>query len=191
MVLFAEIFQIGVGLTKQYGFFFKFWLGPELKYTVQDPKDIEVSGYKSLQNKENYKNTCFLFRNPKIILSSMRYIDKAFEYSFLRPWLNDGLLVSTGDNHFSLFFNRFRHFIRFSHMFIKCFRFINEIGKKWHDRRKIITPAFHFKMLEKFTETFDRISNTFIEKIQELDSDKAIELFHMVELFALDVVCGK
>lgn len=67
----------------------------------------------------------------------------------------------------------------------------HKIGKKWHDRRKIITPAFHFKMLEKFTETFDRISNTFIAKIQELDSNKAIELFHMVELFALDVVCGK
>lgn len=69
--------------------------------------------------------------------------------------------------------------------------FKKKIGKKWHDRRKIITPAFHFKMLEKFTETFDRISNTFIAKIQELDSNEAIELFHMVELFALDVVCGK
>lgn len=72
------------------------------------------------------------------------------------------------------------------------FFFIYETkGKKWQDRRKIITPAFHFKMLEKFTETFDRISNTFIEKLQEFDSNKAIEFFHMVELFALDVVCGE
>lgn len=43
MESFAEIFEIGVGLTKQYGFFFKFWLGPEIKFTIQDPKDIEVS----------------------------------------------------------------------------------------------------------------------------------------------------
>lgn len=71
---------------------------------------------------------------------------------------------------------------------IVCVFFL--LGKKWQERRKIITPAFHFKMLEKFSETFDRISNTFIEKLKERDADKAIELFHMVELFALDVICG-
>lgn len=76
MVLFAEIFQIGVGLTKQYGFFFKFWLGPELKYTVQDPKDIEVSGYKSLQNKENYKNTCFCFEIQRLFWAAWDILTK-------------------------------------------------------------------------------------------------------------------
>lgn len=45
-------------------------------------------------------------------------------------------------------------------------------------------------MLEKFCETFDRISNTFVEKIKERDPDQAIELFHMVNAFALDVICG-
>lgn len=72
--------------------------------------------------------------------------------------------------------------------YVKNFLFL--LGKKWQERRKIITPAFHFKMLEKFSETFNRISNTFVEKLMERDSDKAIELFHMVELFALDVICG-
>lgn len=39
-------------------------------------------------------NTCVSLQ--KIILSSPRYIDKAYEYEFLKPWLNDGLLLSTG-----------------------------------------------------------------------------------------------
>lgn len=58
MELFAEIFEIGVGLTKQYGFFFKFWLGPEIKFTIQDPKDIEVSD----SEKSEKWTTNFLFK---------------------------------------------------------------------------------------------------------------------------------
>lgn len=52
------------------------------------------------------------------------------------------------------------------------------MGKKWHDRRKVITPAFHFEMLEKFAETFDRLGDNFIKKLNEFDADRAI------------VVCG-
>lgn len=65
MELFAEIFEIGVGLTKQYGFFFKFWLGPEIKITVQDPKDIEVSA--SEKSPRNNRN--FLFKRIKRVFS--------------------------------------------------------------------------------------------------------------------------
>lgn len=64
------------------------------------------------------------------------------------------------------------------------------LGKKWHDRRKIVSPAFHFQMLEKFAETFDRLSNTFIKKLHEYEADADIELFHLIGLFTLDVVCG-
>lgn len=73
----------------------------------------------------------------------------------------------------------------------ECSFFSIEIGKKWHDRRKIITPAFHFQMLEKFVETFDRLGNDFIEKLNDHDADRAIELYPIIGLFALDVVCGK
>lgn len=67
---------------------------------------------------------------------------------------------------------------------------LEKVGKKWHDRRKIITPAFHFQMLERFAETFDRLANTFINKLYEYDVNADIDLFHLVGLFALDVVCG-
>lgn len=129
-------------------------------------------------------------------MSSIRYIDKAAEYDFLKPWLNDGLLLSTGQ--FTVFFFTISIFLlilsNIHSVFLSFFLFFYfycKIGKKWHDRRKIITPAFHFKMLEKFSESFDRISNIFVEKIRACESNKAIEFFHMVELFALDVVCGE
>lgn len=69
-----------------------------------------------------------------------------------------------------------------------------KIGKKWHDRRKIITPAFHFKILERFVEIFDRLGNTVIDKLYQLDDksiDNGFEFNHMAALYALDVVSGK
>lgn len=68
-----------------------------------------------------------------------------------------------------------------------------ETGKKWHSRRKIITPAFHFNMLDKFVKTFDRLGNKVIEKIDEHNSsrvDDGIEFFNLVGLYTLDVIGG-
>lgn len=38
-------------------------------------------------------------------------------------------------------------------------------GQKWFTRRKVITPTFHFKILEQFVEIFDKHSKIFVEKL--------------------------
>ncbi|KAF5302921.1 hypothetical protein FQA39_LY02101 [Lamprigera yunnana] len=50
----------------------KMWIGPKLLVFLFDPKDVEI------------------------ILSSHVYIDKSSEYTFFKPWLGNGLLISTG-----------------------------------------------------------------------------------------------
>ncbi|KAG6448732.1 hypothetical protein O3G_MSEX005696 [Manduca sexta] len=50
----------------------KLWIGPRLLVFIYDPRDVEV------------------------ILSSHVHIDKADEYRFFKPWLGNGLLISTG-----------------------------------------------------------------------------------------------
>lgn len=64
-------------------------------------------------------------------------------------------------------------------------------GKKWHDRRKVITPAFHFNILDKFVEVFDRLGNTVIEKLHKFDVTDDVEFYPIAVLYALDVMCGK
>lgn len=39
----TENFDLIIGLVKQYGDFFRVWLGPELNIIVSNPKDVEVS----------------------------------------------------------------------------------------------------------------------------------------------------
>lgn len=63
-------------------------------------------------------------------------------------------------------------------------------GKKWHDRRKVITPAFHFNILEKFVQIFDRLGNIVIEKLDKM-SDTEIEFYPIAVMYALDVMCGE
>ncbi|GBP57998.1 Cytochrome P450 4g15 [Eumeta japonica] len=50
----------------------KLWIGPRLLVFLFDPRDVEI------------------------ILSSHVHIDKATEYRFFKPWLGNGLLISTG-----------------------------------------------------------------------------------------------
>ncbi|CRK92923.1 CLUMA_CG006516, isoform A [Clunio marinus] len=61
-------------------------------------------------------------------------------------------------------------------------------GQKWFTRRKVITPTFHFKILEQFVEVFDKHSAIFVQELSKCKG-RAIDVFPFVTLAALDVVC--
>lgn len=63
-------------------------------------------------------------------------------------------------------------------------------GKKWHSRRKIITPTFHFKILENFVEIMERHGNVFVEKLKQLQGQD-VNVCLPISHYALDVICGK
>lgn len=63
-------------------------------------------------------------------------------------------------------------------------------GKKWHQRRKVITPAFHFSILEKYVEIFETQGNIFVEKLKKYEN-KLVDIFPLAGLYALDVICGE
>uniref|UniRef100_A0A1Q3FLN2 Putative cytochrome p450 4d1 n=1 Tax=Culex tarsalis TaxID=7177 RepID=A0A1Q3FLN2_CULTA len=120
--------------VREAGRCFRLWLGPELLFIVTDAKVAEG------------------------ILSSPKYIEKSGEYDFMRPWLGEGLLTSS--------------------------------GRKWHSHRKIITPTFHFKILEQFVEIFDHQSDVFVAQLRaQAASGQAFDVFPLVTLYALDVIC--
>lgn len=67
-------------------------------------------------------------------------------------------------------------------------------GEKWRQRRKLLTPSFHFKILENFVpimagqmEQLVTILNSTIDKKQGLVED----LSKLMLMCALDVICGK
>lgn len=61
-------------------------------------------------------------------------------------------------------------------------------GKKWHDRRKIITPAFHFNILLQFIDVFNYQNKIFINKINEMNDEKPFDVYNFMTLMSLDII---
>ncbi|XP_017034667.1 cytochrome P450 4d1 isoform X2 [Drosophila kikkawai] len=80
-----------------------------------------------------------------------------------------------------------------SHEYSFLGRWLNEgllvsSGRKWHRRRKIITPAFHFRVLEAYVEIFDRRSRQLVGQMEANGSGK-INLGEAIHLCTLDAIC--
>ena len=61
-------------------------------------------------------------------------------------------------------------------------------GQKWFTRRKVLTPAFHFKILEQFIEVFNKQSEILVQKLAQHENQD-VDVFPLVALCALDVMC--
>ncbi|KAL9923316.1 putative cytochrome P450 4ac2 isoform 2-T8 [Glossina fuscipes fuscipes] len=60
--------------------------------------------------------------------------------------------------------------------------------EKWHLRRKLLTPAFHFNMLQTFNEIFKEESLKLLEKLKHLQH-KDINIGDVIDEFSLNNVC--
>ncbi|KAF4517613.1 hypothetical protein B566_EDAN002844 [Ephemera danica] len=64
-------------------------------------------------------------------------------------------------------------------------------GAKWHSRRKLLTPAFHFSILEQFVPVFCDKTRTLIEKLRTAASENpdGVDIVPYVTRCALDIIC--
>ncbi|XP_065569758.1 cytochrome P450 4C1-like isoform X2 [Artemia franciscana] len=119
---------------KKYGRLYRMWLGPQARIAICGAKYAET------------------------IFSSQKYMEKSKDYDLLRPWLGDGLLLSSGN--------------------------------KWRSRRRLLTPAFHFRTLDVFLPTFLENSSIFVDMLEKHSAHgAAIDIFHLAGLCTLDIIC--
>eukprot|EP00795_Rhopilema_esculentum_P008283 gene8283-14241_t len=63
-------------------------------------------------------------------------------------------------------------------------------GNKWRKRRKLLTPAFHYGILNDFAEVFQEQAQIFVEKLKPLaDSGKTFNICTYATNCALDIIC--
>ncbi|XP_015605729.1 cytochrome P450 4C1, partial [Cephus cinctus] len=96
----------------------------------------------------------------EVIMRSTTQIKKSYLMDFIKPWLGEGILSST--------------------------------GQKWFHHRKLITPAFHFNILDEFSEVMTNHAETLneqIEKIYNENPEEPIDVFPVITKCTLDVIC--
>ncbi|KAF4517612.1 hypothetical protein B566_EDAN002843 [Ephemera danica] len=64
-------------------------------------------------------------------------------------------------------------------------------GAKWHSRRKLLTPAFHFSILEQFVPVFCDKTRILVEKLKSAASANpdGVDIVPYVTRCALDIIC--
>lgn len=62
-------------------------------------------------------------------------------------------------------------------------------GPKWHAHRKMLTPAFHFKVLEEFISVFNKNTNILVKKLKIEVGKPGFDVEPYISDYALDVIC--
>ncbi|XP_047108830.1 cytochrome P450 4c3 [Schistocerca piceifrons] len=62
-------------------------------------------------------------------------------------------------------------------------------GSKWHERRKLLTPAFHFRILDDFVDVFAEQSALLVRRLAAEEGGQPFNAFPYVTLCTLDIIC--
>ncbi|KAJ6644110.1 Cytochrome P450 4c3 [Pseudolycoriella hygida] len=62
-------------------------------------------------------------------------------------------------------------------------------GEKWHKDRKLLTPAFHFKILDQFNPSINKHALILCDKISSTLNYQMTDCVSVLASFALDIIC--
>ncbi|KAK5646952.1 hypothetical protein RI129_005416 [Pyrocoelia pectoralis] len=66
---------------------------------------------------------------------------------------------------------------------------LTSTSNKWKSRRKLLTPTFHFQILEKYITIFNSQSDTLIEMLKMKVDKDPFDIFPYITLCTLDIIC--
>ncbi|KAJ4451986.1 hypothetical protein ANN_03470 [Periplaneta americana] len=66
---------------------------------------------------------------------------------------------------------------------------LTSTGQKWHSRRKIITPSFHFKILENFIPMFAECCDILVNRLRKEVGREVFDVYPYISACSLDIIC--
>nr|QCY41332.1 cytochrome P450 4NT1 [Phenacoccus solenopsis] len=65
---------------------------------------------------------------------------------------------------------------------------VTSAGQKWHSQRKLLTPVFHYNMLENYLHTVLKESEVLVQQLQK-EVDHPFNIVPYMKLAAMDIIC--
>ncbi|XP_056136776.1 cytochrome P450 4V2 [Lampris incognitus] len=66
---------------------------------------------------------------------------------------------------------------------------LTSTGHKWRQRRKMLTPTFHFSILTDFLDVMNEQAEVLVEKLEKEVGKGPFNCFNYITLCALDIIC--
>ncbi|XP_077426639.1 cytochrome P450 4V2-like isoform X2 [Vanacampus margaritifer] len=66
---------------------------------------------------------------------------------------------------------------------------LTSTGSKWRQRRKMLTPTFHFTILQDFLEVMNEQAEVLVNKLASQAGRGSFNCFNYITLCALDIIC--
>lgn len=69
---------------------------------------------------------------------------------------------------------------------------LTSFGGRWNKHRKLITPTFHFKILDSFIPIYETNGGILVEKLsKKAETNEIFDIYPFITLCALDIICGE
>lgn len=136
-----------------------------------------------------------IFVNFSFLSDALIFLKKQFQTygETFRFWAGTRFVIVTANpRHFEIVLSSQRHLTK-NNMYDFLVEWLGtglliSTGQKWHNRRKIITPTFHFKILQQFVEVFNHQNQIFVNSLKAKADGKAFDVYNLVTLMSLDII---
>jgi cytochrome P450 len=135
-----------------------------------------------------------LFYPPEVLMLMVKYC-KVYGNCFRLWFLNEYFVIDQDPKDLEIIMTSSK-FLNKSHDYEVMTPWLGRglllsTGHKWHVRRKAITTAFHFKILDNFMQDFIHHSQRLVQNLEAEDLNLVHDVYPLMVRLGLEIICGE